>query len=171
MTSESTISRVSGLWASARRGAFLELVMHAEHGAWPPPSSAYSFGLVFVHIHPPPCRLCKNHSILSIILNSTLGTRHLRLDPAAQLCLSLFLDLTPRGSSQHQVKFLSQGKWGRRINLLHKEVWSYLGYGNLLPYLSARLKCRKLILSLIKLKRMNVLAGFHHIGPVLFLAR
>lgn len=38
--------------------------------------------------------LVANHSILSIILNSTLGTRHLKLDPAAQLCQSLFSDPT-----------------------------------------------------------------------------
>lgn len=117
--------------------------MHAEHGAWPPPSSA-SFGMFFLFTFTLLLvDFVKNHSILSIILDSTLGRVHLRLDPVAQLCLSLFLDLTPRGSSQHQVKFLSQGKWGRRISLLHKEVWSYLGYGNLLPYLRARLKCRK----------------------------
>lgn len=84
--------------------------MHAEHGAWPPPSSAYSFGMFFLFTFTLlPVDFVKNHSILSIILNSTLGRMHLRLDPVARLCLSLFLDLTPCGSSQHQVNFLSQG--------------------------------------------------------------
>lgn len=111
--------------------------------------------------------LVGNHSILSMILNSMLGTRHLKLDPVAQLCWSFLSDLTPRAP----VEVPLQGKWGRRLSPLHREVWSRLGCGNLLPYPIARLKYRKLMLSLIKLKRMNMLACYRHTHPVLFLVR
>lgn len=88
--------------------------MHAEHGAWPAPSLACCFALVFIwRWLTLPMDLVGNHNILSMFLNSTLGTRHLKLDPVAQLCQSLFLDLTSQGSAWAPVEVPLPGEEGK----------------------------------------------------------
>lgn len=45
------------------------------------------------------------------------------------------------------------GEVGKENLSLHREAWSYVSSGNLLPYLRTRQKYKKSILSLIKRKR------------------
>lgn len=144
--------------------------MHAERNAWPTPSLAFSFGLVFNRRWlTTPMDSIGNHTILSVILNSTQGARHLKLNPTALLCQS-FLGSYPLGKGVVPAEVPLPGKVRKKDQSSSQRnlvppggVWKTLA----IPQSKAEVQDINII-SLITAKG-EYACWFHHICPVLFL--
>lgn len=106
--------------------------MHAEHRAWPIRSLTCWFGFYLKVAHLPyelgwePQHFKHNSEFHS--RNWALKTR------APQLtCVRVFFQTNIPGELTAPAEVPLQGEGGKRISPFHREAWSHLGCGNLLP--------------------------------------